>query len=68
MVPYEIPEFYSLQREIEDLAIMKKRLDILSERMCKKDIDFIESDWKKMGGDIREAICKSRRSYIGKTN
>lgn len=67
-LPYEIPEFYSLQREIESLAKMRKRLGVLSQKMCKKDIDSIQSDWNKVGGDINEAICKSRRNYIGKTD
>ena len=60
IVPYEIPEVYSLKTDIENLSVMKKRMDILSENICKKDVDSIKSDWEKIGGDISAAIYKSR--------
>lgn len=59
IVPYEIPEVYSLKTDIENLSVMKKRMGILSENICKKDVDSIKSDWEKIGGDINAAIYKA---------
>ena len=62
MLPYKIPEVYSLKKEIENLAIIEKRIDILSQNMCKEDTNAMFSDWKKVGNSINEAICKVGRS------
>lgn len=63
IVPYEIPKVYSLKQDIEELAMIKKRTDVLKRYMCRKDIDAMSGDWKKVGEDINEAICKSGRIY-----
>lgn len=57
-VPYEIPEVYSLKEEIEKLAVMNKKIKVISHKICKKDIDAIESDWNRVGSDINEAIFR----------
>lgn len=66
IVPYEVPQIYSLQNDIEKLAIMKKKMNILKKRMCMRDMEAIASDWKNVGGDINETINARRKIYAGK--
>lgn len=64
-IPYEIPEVYSLKEDIENLAVINKRIEILRHRICRKDIDAVESDWNRVGRDINEAIFRARRIHAG---
>lgn len=68
LVPYEIPEFYSLQKDIEDIALIRKKIDVLNQKICRKDTESLISDWKKVGRDLNEAICKSRRMYADESD
>lgn len=66
MKPYEIPAMYSLEFEGSILHVMEKRLDIISKNMFKTETESISFDWKQIGGDINNAICKYRGCYVEK--
>lgn len=60
MLPYEIPDMYSLEFERSILHVMEKRLDVISNNMYRTDAESVSLDWKQVGGDINNAICKYR--------
>lgn len=65
-LPYKIPAVYSLDMEMGILCLMKERIDIISQNMCRTDVEAISSDWKNVGGDINNAICRCRGCYVEK--
>lgn len=60
-LPYNIPVFYSLEKESKRLIQMANRIKILDKIMHRNDMYAIMSDWEKVGRDIDGAITKSRR-------
>lgn len=66
MIPYEIPEAYSLEIEIENLAMRKTRMDVLGRKICISVKKAMTNDFWKAGRDINEAICRARDRYVGR--
>lgn len=66
VVPYEIPAAYSLEIEEETLCQIKKRLEIIKQSMPITDVESISLDWKQIGGDINNALCRYRRRFVEK--
>lgn len=63
IVPYEIPEMYSLDEVIKRLAIIETEMDKLNGCIKKTDQEALAMDWKKIGRCINEAIFKFTRIY-----
>lgn len=66
MVPYEIPFVYSLEVEGEILCQMKKRIEIIKQTMLTTDVESISLDWKQVGGDINNVLCRYRGCFVEK--
>ena len=49
-VPYKVPAVYSLESEMDTLILLKKKINIISDYICKTDVESIMSDWKRIGG------------------
>ena len=66
-IPYEIPKIYSLNSTKKLLAIAETRTEKLYKVICREDSVSIAIDVKNIGGDINEAILKSKGVYAGKS-
>lgn len=63
IIPYEIPEMYSLNVTIKKLAVIETKMNKLSQYIKKTDIEAVSTDWRKIGRCINEAIFKSTGNY-----
>lgn len=68
IIPYEIPEIYSLNETIKKLAVIETKMNKLSEYIKKTDIEAVSTDWRKIGRCINEAIFKSTGIYTRKSD
>ena len=68
VIPYEIPEAYSLNETIEKIAIIETKMDKISAYIKRTDIEAVSADWRKIGRCINEAIFKSTGIYTRKSN
>lgn len=64
-VPYKIPAIYSLESEMDAIALMKRRVNIIHKNICSTDMESFSLDWKRVGRDLNAAIYKYRRNYAG---
>lgn len=68
VIPYEIPEAYSLNETIKKIAIIETKMDKISAYIKRTDMEAVSADWRKIGRCINEAIFKSTGIYTRKSN